>query len=366
MDRLDSIAAYRLQVPLTKPYRLAFGAVERYDTIVVTATHDSGRTGLGEATVLTGYTDETIDDAWSVAKRFASSLLDMPAAAGRAALRELAGTHPFTATAFGTALEMLDAPERFRAPALSVPLVGLVDAKGHEAIARQLDALLETGYRTVKIKVGFDVGADLEFVRAVQRAGRSRVRIRIDANQGYTAEQGVAFVRGLEPDSIELFEQPCAAGDWDAHRAVARASGVPLMLDESIYGLPDIEKAASLECAQFIKVKLMKFVTLDALAGAIERIQALGMQAVLGNGVACDIGCLLEALVAAGRIDNAGEMNGFLKTTGTLLDRPLAFEDGALELEPGYTPRIDLDSVQRYCVDSICCGAAAAAPSAAA
>jgi L-alanine-DL-glutamate epimerase-like enolase superfamily enzyme len=210
-------------------------------------------------------------------------------------------------------------------------------------------------------------------VRAVQRAARSRVRIRIDANQGYTAEQGVAFVRDLDPESIELFEQPCAAGDWDAHLAVARAAAstlsasnrVPLMLDESIYGLADIEKAAALECAQFIKLKLMKFVTLDALAAAIDRIRALGMQVVLGNGVACDVGCLLEALVAAGRIDNAGEMNGFLKTDGALLDRPLELKGGALVLPAGYTPRVDPERIARYCVDSVHSGAIAPAPKAA-
>jgi L-alanine-DL-glutamate epimerase-like enolase superfamily enzyme len=245
-----------------------------------------------------------------------------------------------------------------------VALVGLLDARDEETIAAQFDALLAAGYRTVKIKVGFDLDSDARFVRAVQRAGRGRARIRIDANQGYTAEDGVAFVRSLDPEDIELFEQPCAAGDWDAHLRVARASNVPLMLDESIYGMADIEKAAALACAQFIKVKLMKFVTLESLSAAIERIRALGMQPVLGNGVACDLGCWLEAVVAARRIDNAGEMNGFLKTDVALLDRRLVFDSGAIALEPRYSPRLNMDSVRRFCVDSIRCGRGAAGESA--
>lgn len=352
MDQLDSIAAYRLEVPLTKPYRLAFGSVERYDSIIVAATDRAGRSGLGEATVLTGYTDETIDDAWRVAREFAARVAAESREARLASVFALAETHPFTATAFGTALEMLDASDDIAASA-AVPLVGLLDAQGDEAIAAQFEALLAAGYGTVKIKVGFDVDADAKFVRAVQRAGRGRARIRIDANQGYTAEQGVAFVRALDPHAIELFEQPCAAGDWDAHLRVARAAAVPLMLDESIYGIPDIEKAASLECAQFIKVKLMKCVTLESLTAAIARIRALGMQPVLGNGVACDLGCWLEARIAAGHIDNAGEMNGFLKTEASLLDRRLVFESGSIKLEPGYLPGLNLESVKRYCVESL-------------
>lgn len=353
MDPLDSIAAYRLEVPLTKPYRLAFGAVERYDSIVVAATDGEGRSGLGEATVLTGYTDETIDDAWRVAREVATHLVDETREARRASVWRLAATHPFTATAFGTALETLEEGDRLPSPPATVALVGLLDARGEEAVAAQFDALLAAGYRTIKVKVGFDVDLDARFVRAVQHAGRGRARIRIDANQGYTAEQGVAFVRALDPRDIELFEQPCAAGDWDAHLRVARAANVPLMLDESIYGMADIEKTAALECAQFIKVKLMKFVTLESLAAAIGRIRALGMQPVLGNGVACDLGCWQEARIAAEHIDNAGEMNGFLKTGTALLDRRLVFEAGAIRLAAHYLPRLNMENINRYTVDSI-------------
>lgn len=340
-------------MPLTKPYRLAFGPVGHYDAIVIVATDRDGRSGFGEATVLTGYTDETIDDAWRVAREVAARLVDETAEARRASVRRLAATHPFTATAFGTALEMLDAGERFLAPTARVTLVGLLDASDDEAIAEQFNALLAAGYRTVKIKVGFDVAADARFVRAVQRAGRGRARIRVDANQGYSAADGVAFVRSLDPENIELFEQPCAAGDWDAHLGVARASSVPLMLDESIYSMADIEKAAALQCAQFVKVKLMKFVTLESLAAAIERIRALGMQPVLGNGVACDLGCWLEALVAARHIENAGEMNGFLKTGVSLLRPRLVFDRGAIVLEACELPQLDLEAVRRFCGDSI-------------
>jgi L-alanine-DL-glutamate epimerase-like enolase superfamily enzyme len=190
-----------------------------------------------------------------------------------------------------------------------------------------------------------------------QRAVRGRAGIRIDANQGYTAEQGIAFVRALDADGIELFEQPCPAGDWNSHLAVAKAANVPLMLDESIYGMADIEKAAALKCAAYIKVKLMKLGTLEALARAIERIRELGMRPVLGNGVACDLGCWLEGLVAARHIDNAGEMNGFLKATTPLLAAPLVVRDGALQLEAGYVPRLDPESITRHRIDSFTCTA---------
>ena len=40
--------------------------------------------------------------------------------------------------------------------------------------------------------------------------------------------------------------------------AVAKVARVPMMLDESIFGLKDIERAADLGIASFIKLKLLK------------------------------------------------------------------------------------------------------------
>lgn len=358
---LERIALHRLKVPLHEPYQLSFGPVEWFDTIIVETLHRDGGRGCGEATVLTGYTDETIADAWDTARELAQRIAAAPHRA-QEALQAREHTHPFTVTAFRTAQEMAAGNAHLaHAQAVRVPLVGLLHAREEAAMAPEFDRLIGEGYRTVKLKVGFEVGRDIEFVRSAQRANRGRTQLRIDANQGYTTEQAKRFVGALAPEAIELFEQPCAAGDWDAHLAVAAVSPVPLMLDESIYGMADIERAAELKAAAYIKVKLMKMGGLDALAASLVRIRELGMRPVLGNGVACDLGCWMEACVAARFIDNAGEMNGFLKACGALLTPPLAFRDGALLIEAGYRPQLDPEALRRYAVDAL---TVAVAPSA--
>jgi L-Ala-D/L-Glu epimerase len=356
MTEFDRVAVYRLRVPLRVPYRLAFGPVGHFDTIVAEVTCGDGRTGFGEATILTGYTDETIDGSWAAAKQFAARLAAATAAGTEGLQRDIAtlgAAFPFTATAFGTALEMLEGSALLTlATDAAVPLVGLLNAKDEEAMRAEVPQLLAAGYRTIKVKVGFDAEQDVRLVKAVQRVVDGRAALRLDANQGYSAEQGVAFVRALDPRDIELFEQPCAAGDWESHLAVARAGKVPMMLDESIYGLDDIDRAASLGAAAYVKVKLMKLVTLEALAHAIDRIRALGMKPVLGNGVACDPGCWMEGCIAAKMTDNAGEMNGFLKARAPLLAQRLEFGDGAMRIPAGFRPRLDAARIQEHLVDS--------------
>jgi len=348
------ISVHRLRIPLTKPYRLSFGTIEHYDTIVVEMTDQDGRVGFGEATVLTGYTEETIEDAWRVARHTAQDISSHPLPAAYNVVARAGKTYPFTATAFGSALEMLSQSHLLAVPpATAIPLVGLLHANEEDEIRTEFEHLLAAGYRTIKVKVGFEPKQDARTVATVQKVVNGRAAIRIDANQGYSAEQGIAFVRALDPRGIELFEQPCPAGDWESHLSVVRASCVPLMLDESIYGVSDIEKAAQLGAAAYIKLKLMKFVTLDALVRGIERILALGMHPVLGNGVACDLGCWMEGCIAARYIDNAGEMNGFLKATAPLLTPGLAFREGTLYLDPGFTPRFNVEILERYRVDSM-------------
>jgi L-Ala-D/L-Glu epimerase / N-acetyl-D-glutamate racemase len=349
--KIARVGVRRLEMPLARPYRLAFGPVTHYDTIVVDVTGDDGQRGFGEATLLTGYTDETIGESHALACEAAASLPGADAQATCARMIALGARAPFAATAFHTALDMATGhPLLSPRETVRVPILGLL--QGHDAIglADAFEKLLADGYRTVKVKVGFGVDDDLRTLATIQSVVAGRAAIRVDANQGYTASDAVAFIRGTDPAGIELFEQPCAADDWDAHREAAKAAavtGLPLMLDESIYGVADIERAAREHACAYVKVKLMKLVALDALVAAIARIRALKMQPVLGNGVASDLSCWMEALVAARHIDNAGEMNGFLKARRMLFADPLRVERGAIVVPPG-TPALDADALAFY------------------
>ena len=337
------LQAWLLRIPLVTPYKLAFGPVEALDTVIVRVETAEGVEGFGEATLLTGYTDETLGETWERTRALVESArspaFDLPGA-----LAALDATHPFLTTAFRTALEMaaLDPRLVLEAPA-RVPILGLLQGETPDDLQREADRLVAEGYATVKVKVGFDPARDADIVAMAQRAVGGRARIRIDANQGFDAAGAIDFASRLRAEAIELFEQPCAAGDWDAHMRVvpvARDRGIPLMLDESIYSVREVERAADLGAADFIKVKLMKFSSLSRLESAIARIRALGMKPVLGNGVAADVGCWMEACIAARHIDNAGEMNGFLKPRERLLAEELRFAGGAIEIPAAWRPRL--------------------------
>lgn len=332
-------SALHLRLPLIVPYRLAFGEQRQFDTILVRIEGSDGRIGFGEATILPGYTDETVEGAWELASGIAARARSVGSV--RVLAEQALATAPFTATAFLSALDLLEDH-----PVLSLagrfPLLGTVNGKASAPaeLEAEIEALIGAGHRTLKVKIGFEVVGDLAQIEAVRRYAAGRARLRIDGNQGYTIEEARAFLARLDPDAIELMEQPCPAGDWEAACAVKSAAPVPVMLDESIYGLQDIERAAHLGCADFIKLKLMKFGSIDRMQHGLRLIRECGMTPVLGNGVASDLGCWMEASAGLGLVDTAGEMNGFTKTRTQLLSPPLRLEGADLVLT-GKRPALD-------------------------
>jgi L-Ala-D/L-Glu epimerase len=346
---IEEVQLFRLEVPLSKPYKLSFGPLHHFDTVLVCMIAD-GRSGYGEATILANYTDEDIETSWRLAQSLATALPGLSCSAAKATIANSFQGAPFTATALTTAIEMCEGNALLDiANPTEVLLLAGVEETTMPGLQAEIERHLAAGFRTLKVKVGFDADKDAARVREIQNLVSGRAQLRIDANQGYSPDQACHFASRVDPAGIQLFEQPCAAEDWRAAEIVAANSALPLMLDESIYGEADIERAAALKSIAFIKLKLMKLGSLVGLDRALGRIRELGMEPVLGNGVATEIGCWMEACVARSRISNAGEMNGFLRQRVRLAPDCLAVRHGHLVLDA--QPILDMASVRNVAVD---------------
>ena len=66
---VGEIVLHRLWIPLTVPYKLSFVELRAFDTILVEAHDGDGRVGVGKATLLTGYTEESATQSCDLACR---------------------------------------------------------------------------------------------------------------------------------------------------------------------------------------------------------------------------------------------------------------------------------------------------------
>ena len=348
-ESIRKLTLRRLRTPLHVPYRLSYRTFEEFEPYLVEIVTSEGRHGFGDGHISPGSSDETRGGGWAFSREMASVCTGGTLADAMAHVASNAARSKVAATAFATAIEAAEQNDLLAVDeAVRLPLLAPIAASEPDAMGRELDGLHAQGFRTVKIKVGRDLEADLARVAAIQEAGGGRFTFRIDANRAYDAAEGCRFASEIDPEGIELFEQPCAAEAWDANAAVARASVVPLMLDEPICSNADIERAATIEGVGLCKLKLKRFGGLAALRESLDLVRSLGMEPVLGDGIGSEVTAWMEACVARSTIRNAGEFNGFLKSSVSLFDQPLRFTDGAITMPAGYRPSLDPDRVAAH------------------
>ena len=342
--KLQEVTLRKVRLPLIRPYVLSYRTFEEFEPIIVEVRDSSGRVGWGEGHISPGSSNETRDGGWAFCRQNAAAIVGRDTEDAKAIVAARMADSKVAATALLTAIEMLeDHPLLNVTNEIRLPLLTPFNSSSPKYIESEVEQRLGEGFRTFKIKVGKDAGADLARVQAIQRAIDGRATMRLDANRAYVEADASRFAAALDPSGIELFEQPCDSDDWDANASVAEASTVPIMLDEPICGLDDIERAAGIPNVGFCKLKLKRFGSLDALKQALERVRQLGMEPVLGDGISSELQCWMEACVARHVIRNAGEFNGFLKPKVRLFANPLRFDAGALVLAAGYTPAMDRD-----------------------
>ncbi|MXY88205.1 MAG: o-succinylbenzoate synthase, partial [Dehalococcoidia bacterium] len=93
-----------------------------------------------------------------------------------------------------------------------VPVNALLGAVLPDDLAREAEAAVACGFRTVKVKVGHDVAADAERLRAVRAALGPDAELRIDANGAWSEEEAVTALAAHAVHGVALCEQPVAPG----------------------------------------------------------------------------------------------------------------------------------------------------------
>ncbi len=135
----------------------------------------------------------------------------------------------------------------------------------------------------IKVKLG--TGAEIETIAAIRSIYTGTIRI--DANEGWSAEQSVELLNELERYGIEFCEQPIPAGHPEQLRWIRERVAIPIVVDEDSKDARDLP--ALIGCVDGINVKLVKCGGLRAGIAMIHTARALGMKIMLG--------CMVESAI---------------------------------------------------------------------
>jgi L-alanine-DL-glutamate epimerase-like enolase superfamily enzyme len=304
--RLASAKVHLLRIPLRHPFVISLGVQRDYMGTIVELESDDD-VGYGEGSTIQPITDESPQGVAAAAKSILASLaertfggLDDFSASADAAIQ----ANPTAKSAIDIAVHDLLGKATGRhvirmlgGGFLDLPTsltIGLVPV---EESLRQLEELQAEECRIIKVKVGGNVEEDIRRVRAVAEHLRTE-RLYVDANQGYSLKDALRLSPVLLESGALFFEQPLDRAAWDDLRAFRKSSGVPVMLDESIFSPGDVVEAVRRGAADFVNVKLTKSGGIRGAMKTLAAAQAYGIEAMVGCMVEGKLGTAAGLCVA--------------------------------------------------------------------
>ena len=127
-------------------------------------------------------------------------------------------------------------------------------------------------------------------LQLIREAVGPHIRLRVDANQGYTYSDAVRTLKAFAELGVEAVEQCLPGWDLEGMRDLRGRVDIKLMLDEAVHSPIDAARACRMGAADSINIKLMK-------CGGLYPAQQINAIAE-ANHVECMVGCMVETKVA--------------------------------------------------------------------
>jgi L-Ala-D/L-Glu epimerase / N-acetyl-D-glutamate racemase len=351
--KVTELTAYVVRVPLKKRIKHASHARTETDNVLVRVRLNDGSVGWGEGVPREYVTGESADSALDLLKK-----TDLKAQLGEcrdyiAALRLVEAFRPAAvpddargvqgnAARCAVEIALLDAYGH----ALGEPLCNItkylvpdlyqfrdrVQYSGAITSARSGVKLRLAAWRMrvfgvsqIKVKVGIEGHDDAYRLAFIRRRVGKGVDLRVDANEAWPAAVAAERIADLEPSGISAVEQPVPHAEADQLADVRKRVKTPIMLDESLCGMVDAERAAANGLCDLFNLRLSKC---GGFLPALRLAQFATMHG-LGYSLGCQVG-ETAILSAAGR-HFATSVKGLRYVEGSfdrhLVRHPLGTED---------------------------------------
>jgi o-succinylbenzoate synthase len=267
--QIESIALYKLFVPLKKPFVISLGSISNAENILVVIKTSEGITGFGECSPYMSINGESADTCFIVGQYFAKVLKDQNPLDIKNCIRimdEIIYANSSIKSAFDIALFDIAAQHA------GLPLYKFLGGKNNKPIATDYtvsigspgkmaeDALKykQEGFPAIKIKLGESKEKDYERIFSIRKAIGKDLPLRIDANQGWDIKTAISVLQALKDFKIQHCEEPIARWDFMNLKKVRKKSSIPIMADESCCDHHDAKRLINLKACDMLNIKLGK------------------------------------------------------------------------------------------------------------
>jgi len=223
------------------------------------------------------------------------------------------------AVALGKPLAELLGAARRPIPAYDSRGLGLMKP---EQLADEAEALLASGLKAVKLRLGYPTLAeDLGALSAVRGRIPSEVLVMVDYNQALTAE---AVRRGLslQEEGIVWLEEPIRHDDYRGNAEIARSLSAPLQIGENFNGPQAMADAVAMRASDYVMPDV------NRIGGVTGWMEAAGIAAA--SGIEMSSHLLPELSVHLLAASPTAHWIEYVDWADAILEAPLEVVDGAL------------------------------------
>jgi mandelate racemase len=217
---------------------------------------------------------------------------------------------------------------------------------GRDRLRAETGALLELGFKAVKVRLGYPSAAeDVGAIEAVRSVAGDDVAIMVDYNQALSVFE--ASLRGRELDRLGVYwlEEPIVHDDYKSYGVLASELRVPIQIGENFNGPAEMSRALDCGACDFVMPDVAR------IGGVSGWMQAAGIAAAKGVEMSSHLMPEISAHLL-GATPTAHWLE-YVDWANAILESPLRISDGRVDIATSAGSGVVWDEAKLKRLDSL-------------
>jgi D-galactarolactone cycloisomerase len=266
--RIAEVRTHVLEAPISEPCAWSFNKTAVRSTCLVEIIAEDGTAGWGEcfgpaqlnAAIVGAYRSLLVGEDALATERIWQTIYNTYRDQGQKglaitalsgvdiALWDLKGHH------FGAPVHrLMGGPLRREVQAYATGTYRRGTGDPLDYVCREVAGYVREGFSAVKLKIGFDVDADVRLIEAVRETIGPKVGLMLDANHGFDVTDAIELGRRVAHLNIGWFEEPVVPEELGSYEEVRRGQPIPVAGGEcefTRWGFRDILQRRAMDILQ--------------------------------------------------------------------------------------------------------------------
>lgn len=303
--KIKLVNHYLFSVPV--PFRVSWGKLGYSRHIIIILVDAAGKKGIGEGVLYKTTFMETVPYLKQITRFLKTANFTDYKQIQTQIINKFISFEPAVVFALDTAIRDLQGEiTKTRPDGISVTEEIFLTEKD---LVGKINKFISRKNKSVKLKVGKNLNKDMQNIQKINEISKGKLKIKIDANRGYSFDQALEAARWGSDNNVVLFEEPIN-GSFSIVAKLRGQSEIPIMLDESVRTVDDLKQAIKTNCFDVFNLKLTRLGGISASSEYIKICEHSGKKISLGCSEELDVG-MSAIFTLASKITNLSGLEGF-------------------------------------------------------